>query len=99
MGRYSVILFKSCARCGGDVDATFESDVYCVQCGHRPAVPPLAHLPAPWAPRPSAWCPGCRSDRTVRLDRLHEADHACYRCRICGHIFSPRESEPRHAAS
>ena len=37
-----MILFKSCARCGGDVDATFESDVHCVQCGHRPAVPPLA---------------------------------------------------------
>lgn len=84
-----MILFKSCDRCGGDVDATFESDVYCVQCGHRPA----------GAARLSARCPACRSGSLVRLDRLNDDDHACYRCRMCGHIFSPRESEPRRATS
>ena len=94
-----MILFKSCARCGGDVDATFESDVYCVQCGHRPAVPPLADGQPAEASRTPAWCPACRSDRTVRLDRLHEGDHTCYRCRICGHVFSPRERPQDAAAS
>ena len=87
-----MILFKSCARCGGDVDATFESDVYCVQCGHRPTVPTLA------AGHP-VWCPACRSGGVARLDRLNDDDHACYRCQTCGHIFSPRESQPRRAAS
>ena len=94
-----MILFKSCARCGGDVDATFESDVYCVQCGHRPAVPPLAIGQPAEASRTPAWCPACRSSGVARLDRLNDDDHACYRCRTCGHIFSPRESEPRSAAS
>ena len=94
-----MILFKSCARCGGDVDATFESDVYCVQCGHRPAVPPLAAGRPAEAGRPTVWCPACRSGRTVRLDRLHDADHTCYRCRICGHVFSPGKRSQDAAAS
>ena len=38
-----MILFKACPRCGGDVDTTYQEDVYCIQCGHRPAV----RLPAP----------------------------------------------------
>ena len=33
-----MILFKSCPRCGGDVDATYIDDAYCVQCSHRPEV-------------------------------------------------------------
>ena len=33
-----MILFKTCPRCGGDVDATYEEDVRCIQCAYRPAV-------------------------------------------------------------
>ena len=33
-----MILFKACPRCGGDVDATYQDDVCCVQCSHRPEV-------------------------------------------------------------
>lgn len=33
-----MILFKTCPRCGGDVDASYEEDVYCIQCAYRPAV-------------------------------------------------------------
>ena len=36
-----MILFKSCPRCGGDVDTTYDDDIYCFQCGHRPAVQQL----------------------------------------------------------
>ena len=34
-------------------------------------------------------CPRCGSTEHVRLDKLRERDHSCYRCRACGHIFSP----------
>ena len=33
-----MILFKACPRCGGDVDTTYNDDIYCVQCAYRPAV-------------------------------------------------------------
>jgi len=33
-----MFLFKACPRCGGDVDARFYDDVFCVQCAYRPKV-------------------------------------------------------------
>lgn len=110
-----MILFKACPRCGGDVDATHRDDVYCVQCGHRPA----GAFPGPrilesaseeyrmkeditvpdWlrqaegiaAGRPP--CPSCGSVKAVQLDRVRPQDNTCYRCRWCGHIFSPGTDE------
>ena len=38
-------------------------------------------------------CPRCDSKELVRLDKLREQDHTCYRCRTCGHIFSPATSD------
>ena len=117
-----MILFKACPRCGGDVDATYRQDVYCIQCAHRPrltyrqpravhaeGVPPelqpeIARLDAsvggrheesrrgPVAhegPPASSTCPRCDSDQSIGLDRLRAEDNYCYRCRACGHIFSP----------
>ena len=50
-----MILFKGCPHCGGDVDASYKEDVYCVQCSYRPDVsvtgprvegkPMVPHLP------------------------------------------------------
>ena len=34
-------------------------------------------------------CPKCGSEQAIRLDKLRPEDHTCYRCRSCGHIFSP----------
>ena len=34
-------------------------------------------------------CPKCGSDHVIRLDKLRREDNSCYRCRACGHIFSP----------
>lgn len=34
-------------------------------------------------------CPKCGSDKTVQLDKLRPFDNICFRCRSCGHIFSP----------
>ena len=34
-------------------------------------------------------CPRCGSAQLVQLDRLREQENTCYRCRLCGHIFSP----------
>ena len=88
-----MILLKGCARCGGDVDATFRDDIYCIQCGHRPS-PSLEQLNAAGAgPIPGIPCSSCRSRQTVRLEKLHPKDNACYRCRACGHIFSPGAAE------
>ena len=117
-----MILFKACPRCGGDLDATYPGEVFCVQCSHRPDAgfpqpritpqrpavtgsPPAVTDPGPSAdgPRPrqaqvyaamtdqasAAPCPRCSSGELIRLDRLRHQDNTCYRCRTCGHIFSP----------
>ena len=34
-------------------------------------------------------CPRCDSAQLVRLDKLRKRDNTCYRCGLCGHIFSP----------
>ena len=121
-----MILLKACPRCGGDVDATWSEDVYCIQCSYRPRTA----VPAPFIvenrpdmsepeqqgkdarvggdgrsgevgesairrarPRLVCMCPRCDTDELVRLDRLRERDNLCYRCRTCGHIFSPASSQ------
>ena len=113
-----MILFKACPRCGGDVDATYEDDPYCVQCSHRPGAALLGAFPAggpisegsmrmrvpdasaakdrvaqgqraPEVDPEASSCPRCGGFEAVRLDRLRRQDNVCYRCRACGHIFSP----------
>jgi hypothetical protein len=103
-----VILFKACPRCEGDVDATFQNDVFCVQCGHR--LPETSLMPRSQAIQQGQYkgvhasahqqeedsegcgifCPRCDFDNLVRLEKLRTLDNTCYRCRRCGHIFSPR---------
>lgn len=39
-------------------------------------------------------CPRCKSKDLVQLDRLRRGDNVCYRCRPCGHIFSPIRALP-----
>ena len=34
-------------------------------------------------------CRRCGSNRVVGLEKLRPEDNTCYRCRPCGHIFSP----------
>ena len=110
-------LFEACVRCGGDVDATYAEDVYCIQCAHRPAnAEALAALasaegsgglemgfPAsspdsndgtPSTALAVNTCPRCKSKDLVQLDRLRRGDNVCYRCRPCGHIFSPVRALP-----
>ena len=43
-------------------------------------------------------CPRCKSKDLVLLDRLRRGDNVCYRCRPCGHIFSPIRALPGGAA-
>ena len=102
IGDDDLILFKACPRCGGDVDATYKEDMYCVQCAFRP---PMA-LPGPVLVDPSAakkeqplatgnrtsppvGCPRCALEDVVPLEKLRPHFNTCYRCRQCGHIFSP----------
>jgi len=87
-----MILFKACPRCGGDVDTSHADDVRCIQCAHRPDVEVLLALARPHGPAgsgPHSTCPRCESAALVLLDRLREEDNYCYRCRPCGHVFSP----------
>ena len=35
-------------------------------------------------------CPRCLALDTMSLDRVDLTGNTCYRCRGCGHIFSPR---------
>ena len=92
-----MILFKACSRCGGDVDTSQDDDVRCFQCAHRPDPASLAALMQPGArvdnraeaSGPQCTCPRCESTALVILDRLRAGDNYCYRCRPCGHVFSP----------
>lgn len=36
-------------------------------------------------------CPRCSNDAPVRLEKADPLANTCYRCRTCGHIFSPRD--------
>ena len=64
-------------------------------------------LPPKWRPSGrvcttlSPWCPKCGSSEAIQLDKLRDEDNTCYRCRQCGHIFSPAagQEEGRQAAT
>ena len=104
-----MILFKTCPRCGGDVDTTYDDDVHCVQCAYRLAIaaPDRRAMEAALGVRlgavasatdspvtgPGLQCAKCSSQLLVELDKVRVEDHACYRCRACGHIFSPRDDD------
>lgn len=103
-----MILFKSCPRCGGDVDATYVEEARCVQCAYRPRLV----FPGPRVvrePRASEEaegednvqgrapvCPRCGVRETLALEKMAPEYNTCYRCRRCGHIFSPRQSHRDH---
>lgn len=36
-------------------------------------------------------CPQCEETDSIALDKLRPHFNTCYRCRLCGHIFSPAE--------
>ena len=38
-----------------------------------------------------ARCPQCEETDSIALDKLRPHFNTCYRCRLCGHIFSPAE--------
>ena len=87
-----MILFKACPRCGGDVDTSQADGARCFQCAHRPDEDALAAMMRPRAQvsdGPGCTCPRCESTALVMLDRLRDEDNYCYRCRPCGHVFSP----------
>ena len=44
-------------------------------------------------------CPRCGSEEIVKLEKVRRQDNNCYRCRMCGHIYSPRAgSEPEQSS-
>ena len=62
------------------------------QCAHRPEDAGLAaitRLRTQVGDDAECTCPRCRSTALVILDRLRDEDNYCYRCRPCGHVFSP----------
>ena len=106
-----LILFKGCPRCGGDVDASYKEDVFCIQCGFRPPVAVTeTGLPnvlekqvqaiAVNAGRqsPPIGCPRCALEDVIPLEKLRPHYNVCYRCRSCGHIFSPGVANPQSNA-
>lgn len=40
---------------------------------------------------PDAPCPRCEETDSIALEKLRPHFNTCYRCRLCGHIFSPAE--------
>jgi DNA-directed RNA polymerase subunit RPC12/RpoP len=58
----------------------------------RPSESAVAKVSLAVSRSPSSTCPRCGSTDLVRLERLRQRDNTCYRCRPCGHIFSPTAS-------
>ena len=103
-----MILFKACPRCGGDIDATYQDDAYCVQCGNRPHVAfPGPRVVANHEPITEDWnpmrehmvCPSCSAEKVVKLDKVRTDYNTCYRCHPCGHIYSPSAKRTRERGS
>ena len=42
---------------------------------------------------PDARCPRCDDTDAIALEKLRAHFNTCYRCRVCGHIFSPGDGE------
>jgi ssDNA-binding Zn-finger/Zn-ribbon topoisomerase 1 len=93
-----MILFKACPKCGGDLDATWNDDVYCVQCGKRPRVAfpgprILTDAEVAMLKPPDGLlhppCPQCASKELVILEKARPDYNTCIRCFTCGHIYSP----------
>ena len=40
---------------------------------------------------PGALCPRCDQTDAIALEKLRPHFNTCYRCRLCGHIFSPAQ--------
>ncbi len=38
-------------------------------------------------------CPQCDDGEPIALDKLRVEFNTCYRCRVCGHIFSPGDGQ------
>ena len=47
------------------------------------------HTGGPTGPSSTNPCPRCGSVELVPLDKLRQRGNNCYRCHMCGHIFSP----------
>ena len=58
-----MILLKTCPRCNGDIDATSQGDIYCIQCGHRPRVSPVGPAPV-----------GCIYDEAMLIRKALEVE-------------------------
>lgn len=43
------------------------------------------------APDALPQCPRCRTQRVAELGRESDAFNLCFRCRDCGHVFSPKK--------
>ncbi|MDA0769301.1 MAG: hypothetical protein O2821_03660 [Chloroflexi bacterium] len=39
-------------------------------------------------------CPRCALEDVIPLEKLRPHYNTCYRCRLCGHIFSPGFTDP-----
>ena len=57
-----------------------------------PSEPAVARVLQAIGGQSSSACPRCGSADLALLERLRQRDNICYRCRPCGHIFSPAAS-------
>ena len=58
--------------------------------GELPQTIEAVRGPAPEVGPPhTGQCPRCGSLQAVALHKLRREDNTCFRCRKCGHIFSP----------
>jgi predicted RNA-binding Zn-ribbon protein involved in translation (DUF1610 family) len=52
---------------------------------------PVAAMAIAQIDEDSSPCPRCSNDAPVRLEKADPLSNTCFRCRTCGHIFSPRD--------
>ena len=84
-----------CVQCSHRPEVVYPGPRIIRKAENGPAAPGMAFLgyssnaSQPMAPEDIAKCRRCGTVEVVRLEKLRPEDNACYRCRRCGHVFSP----------
>jgi len=84
-----------CVQCSHRPEVVYPGPCIRRKAENNPVAPGMAffgyssNASQPTASEGIAKCRRCGTVEVVRLEKLRPEDNTCYRCRRCGHVFSP----------